>query len=164
MEVVEAGNYDDICSADTQDNPPSWCIYENSNPEGDSAYVANFDDNYYDDGDESLDTETITISDAAEKSYEVYVSHWFYGKDYYPDWSGWQDHMLAATLRIRNMSHATQNQLKSGGWSHPTDISISTHIKNADGKWIRNPDYQGDFKVNVSCDSQCLCSAVYELL
>lgn len=50
MEVIEADNFDDSCSHYTQVNSPSWCTYENSNPEGDSAFVTNMDDYYYDDG------------------------------------------------------------------------------------------------------------------
>jgi hypothetical protein len=164
MEVVEAGKYDDVCSYDTKNTPPAWCKYENSNPEGDSAFVANFDDYYYDDGIETVDSETIHVSGAAGKTFEFYVSHWFFGKDYYADLPTWNDFMMAATLRIRNMSHETQKQLGSGGWSHPTDISTPTHIRNESGKYVRNPEYQGDFKVDVSCDDQCFCTAVYEVL
>jgi len=157
MEVTMDEDETEICSSDNQNDLPAWCTYENSSPDGDSAYVANVDDWF--DADE-LTTEKIKIFNAAGRTVEVYVSHWFFGKDYYPHWEEWDDHMLAAVLKIKNMSSGTQNQLNSEGWSHPVDMNTPTHDSNGD----INKDYQGNFKVTVTCDDSCFCDASFELV
>ena len=160
MEVVKEDDPNAVCSSDYDAaDLPSWCTYENSSPDGDSAYVANLDDNYYDDAEQTVTSETIMISNAAGKTFEVYVSHWFFSKDYYANFKGWDDHMMAAVLKIKNMSSKDQNQLNSDGWSHPVDLWTPTHV---DGE--KNEDYQGNFKVTVSCDDTCFCSSAFELV
>lgn len=146
------------CSYNNKNNLPSWCTYENSSSDGDSAYVANFDDDYYDDDiNEMVTKEKIFVTGAAGSTFEFKVRHWFYGKDYYPD--EWFDHMMAATLRIRNKSNPDQKDLNEDGWSHPVDMNTPTHKNGA-----QNPDYKGDFVVTVSCSDSCFCSASYLLL
>ena len=160
MEVVREDDPDAVCSSDFYaDVIPSWCNYENSSPGGDSAYIANLDDNYYDDAEETITSETIMISNAAGKTFEVRVSRWFFDKDYYPNLEGWDDHMMAALLKIKNMSSKDQNQLNKDGWSHPVDEWTPTHV---DGE--ENPDYQGNFKVTVTCDDTCFCLSAFELV
>jgi len=159
MEVYRDGDGASFCSNGQQNNLPSWCTYKNSDPDGDSAYVANADDEYYEE--DELTSETVMILSAAGRTIDVYVSHWFNGKDYYPDEEGWEDdHMLAAVLKIRNMSHGEQKQLSSDGWSHPVDQDTPTHDSNGN----QNKDYQGNFKVTVTCDDACYCGAEYMLV
>ena len=161
MEVAKAGDDYYPCSNYYQDELPAWCTYENSSPEGDSAYVSHVDDTYEDLN--LVNTETIEISGFAGDSYEIRVSHYFYQNDYYANSAGWDDHMLAAVLQVTNMSTA-QEQLSSGGWSHPVDLWTPTHIKDDEGKDMMNPDYEGKFKVTVDCDDACVCAASYVLV
>eukprot|EP01083_Nonionella_stella_P232271 819575_1 len=133
MEVTKVGDAEGyICSAFYSDDLPSWCTYQNSDPNGDSAYIANADDAYYDE--DVLTSETIEIFNAEGSTFNFDVSHYFFYKDYYPDEPGWQDHVMATVLKINNESHATQNELNTDGWSHPTDINTPTHIKQPDGE------------------------------
>ena len=66
----------------------------------------------------------------------------------------------APKLFITNLSHKTQKQVGKGGWSHPVNENVPTHI----GKGQINPKYQGKFKVTVSCNNNCYCKSDYKLL
>lgn len=161
MEITKVGDDDSLCSNYYQDQLPAWCTYENSSPDGDSAFVSNVDDAY--DELDFITTETIEISGFAGESYDISVFHYFFKNDYYANSLGWDDHMLAAVLKVKNMS-TDQKQLSADGWSHPVDLWTPTHIKDAGGQDMENPDYQGKFKVTVDCDDACDCAATYVLL
>lgn len=64
-------------------------------------------------------------------------------------------------MKVKNVSNPTQSQLNADGWSHPVDVD--THVKKSK-VWYENPDYQGAFKVTVTCDDGCICDGVYELV
>lgn len=182
MEVLESGNYDWICSHRYIDELPDWCTYQNSDPDGEYAYIANLDDEYYDDEEEEIHTETIEVIAAAGRSFEFFVYHYFEWNDYYTYLDTWKDHMMvslsnitlefspfqfsdsletkAPKLSITNLSHKTQKQVGKGGWSHPVDKNVPTHL----GKGQKNPNYKGKFKVNVSCNDNCYCKSEYKLL
>jgi hypothetical protein len=151
------------CSWAYSTSLPEWCTYANSDPNGDSAYVASLDDYYYDESDQSASMETIVVSEAAGNKYTFNVAHWFFDKDYYPGLPEWKDHMMAAVLRVNNLSNTEQGQLKAKGWQHPTDLDTSTHIKK-NGVWKVNPAYQGAFVVTVDCDDSCTCTSEYKLV
>ncbi len=161
MEVTKVGDDENECSWTNAENLPHWCTYKNSG-KGDSAYIANIDDEY-DDKWEDLWTETIKIKKASGNSYKFEVTHWFLDEDYYKHNAKWKDHLMAAVLKIENKSHASQGSLKKSGWTHPVDEDVPTHIKK-DGKWVPNPKYKGKFEVTVSCNNNCYCQSSYEVL
>ena len=165
MEVYSSEN-GQYCSGEMslQGNTPSWCAYQNSRPNFEGASLYNLDDDYYDDKAELLTSETIDITVSAGKSIEIYVSHYFEDEDYWTDDAYyWDDHLLSAFLTVENMSNDSEVFLSSGeGWTHHTELETSTHIKDANGDWIQNPDYGGNFLVTISCDSYCSCESSYE--
>lgn len=161
LDVSEATDDWWVCSWYYSGDLPEWCTYENSEPNGDSAYVANLDDQYEEW--EELTEETVKVFNAAGKSYKFKVEHYYFSVDYYPYYENWEDHMNAATLWIDVTTGKYKGSLKRKGWQHPTAIEISTHIMKANGRWKVNPKYEGIFTVTVNCDADCLCSATYEL-
>ena len=68
--------------------------------------------------------------------------------------------MFAATLTIENLS-TDQGMLNETGWSRPVEMNVSTHVKDEDGEWKKNPEYIDSFETVVTCDDSCSCSAVY---
>ena len=173
MVITETGIDDDIddyyryvCSGSESiyypDSLPDWCEYENSSEEEnvDGASIHNHDDYYYDYLD-LLTQETITLSSAAGMSFDINVNKWFYDQDYYANYAGWEDHMLAAVLTVKNLSHGSQTDLNPDGWSKKVDMDTPTHIENTDGTWTVNEDHDDNFKVVVSCDDACLCEGTY---
>ena len=167
LEVTKTSDSDGLCSWTSWWNEylPSWCSYDISDPEwGDSAILINWDDDYYPDGD-FLSKEKVVIKGAADETVEFLVQHYYYDEDYYTCYDSWKDHMMPALLTINNMSNENQGPLHNGiGWSHPVQMNVSTHIQKADGSWSPNPDYQGDFRVSVSCNNSCFCTATYKVL
>lgn len=146
---------DDYCDAWT---PQPWCTYHNTNTtEGSStAYIGNVDD-YYDDWAEEEDQiqeEQITIISAAGKTTNFHVRHWFEEKDWYYEYDCWRDHLMAATLTIKNLSKDLYVEDWEGNteWSHPVDNKTGTHV---DGK--TNDQYDGQFSISVECDEECDC-------
>jgi len=160
FQVENTADPETVCGGAYKDELPEWCTYENSNPDKDTAYFASLDDAFA--ADETVDTETIHIFNASGGTFTFAVSHLFFDEDYYSEYQGWEDHVLAAVLKIKNMTSKTQNQLNPEGWSHPTDIKTPTHILDG-GKWKVNPDYQDKFVVTVTCDDGCQCDASYHL-
>ena len=75
LKVTMVGDDWYVCSWYYSADLPEWCTYENSDAEGDSAYVANLEDYYYADIDdlETITEETIVITGVAGKSYEFSV-------------------------------------------------------------------------------------------
>jgi hypothetical protein len=138
----------------------TWCTYTNLDTKyGDSAYIGNVDDYYYEElaaEDDKLFKEEITINNAENVTTYFDVSHFFLDKDYYPEYYCWNDHLMAATLTIEVVS---QDLFLSptGGWSHDVDVDMPTHT--ADGKV--NQDYQGNFSVAVTCSTSCNCTVDY---
>ncbi len=136
-----------------------WCSYNNSGGY-DSAYLGNVDD-YYDDWaatDDLLFNETFTLTDIGGLTLNFTVSHHFWDEDYYHEYDCWSDHMLASVLTINNTVTGVPLN-PEGGWSHPVDKKVKTHIEEKKGKYIINPEYQGDFYVLVKCTEDCACSA-----
>ena len=62
--------------------------------------------------------------------------------------------MNVATLTI----DGENGPLSEDGWSYEAEKDVSTHIK-VNGKWVPNPDYDGEFTVTVTCDDECVCVA-----
>jgi hypothetical protein len=160
-----------ICSFSKfdKDELPPWCDYQISAVFGDpawadSATLINWDDDYYPEGD-FLSKEKAVIKGAAGATIYILVQHYFYDEDYYADDDSWnKDHMIPALLTVVNMSHKSQTALHTGqGWSHPAQKNTPTHIKNKDGTYSPNPNYQGNFCVTISCNSNCLCTANYSI-
>jgi hypothetical protein len=161
LEVTMASDDYYECSWSYSDDLPNWCTYSSN---GDSAYVANFDDDWVaDDTWEELTSEEVTVYATPGETYNFKVQTWFFDEDYYTSYETWNDHMMAAVLKIKNKSSDNQNQLKSSGWSHPVDVDVSTHIQ-VNGEWVVNPDYQGSFLVTATCDDDCLCESTYTLI
>ena len=71
LDVSEATDDWWVCSWYYSGDLPEWCTYENSEPNGDSAYVANLDDQYEEW--EELTEETVKVFNAAGKSYKFKV-------------------------------------------------------------------------------------------
>ena len=142
----------------------SWCVYKNSIEGMDYAYLGNIDDYYADEAaaEDKISEETITVNGLDGKTAYFYVSHFFNEKDYYPTAEEWQDYLLAATLRITN-KHRKKNIIAtpdgSTKWQHPTPLGVPTHIDRGNGSWEVNPDYQGQFYIEVTCNDKCECSA-----
>ena len=67
LDVTEAGDDWFVCSWYYTNGLPDWCAYENSDPNGDSAYVVNLDDEWNDW--EELTEETIKVFNAAGRSF-----------------------------------------------------------------------------------------------
>lgn len=165
LEVTMENDIDDwMCSWTWSDQLPSWCTYANSHPDGDSAYVANVDDYYADVEEEISTSETVVLTATAGKTYDFAVTHYFFDQDYYTDYDTWKDHMMVAVLKIKNESNEEQGMLKNKGWSHPAELGTSTHLRKLNGGWKVNPDYQGKFKVEVTCDDDCKCTSEYSLM
>jgi len=162
VEVSKLNHKDSkICSAFYED--PTWCKYKNSVKDGDSAYVDNYEDEYYTDEQlkaEKATRETVIIRKATEHVTQVEVYHWLFAEDYYPSLQTWNDHMMAPQLEITNLSHQTQKAIgdKSGQkvFQHPVNPNIPSHIKSK-GKWIGNPKYTGNFKLEIACNKFCYC-------
>lgn len=156
LEVTMVGDDYWVCSWYYSDDLPEWCTYENSDPNGDSAYVANLEDYYYDDIDdlETITEETIEITGVAGNSYEFKVEAYIFPRDYYTNYDTWADHMNVATLTIEGEN----GELNEDGWSYEASKDVSTHIKQ-NGKWVPNPDYEGEFTVTVTCSEECECEA-----
>jgi len=161
LDVTEAGDDWFVCSWYYTDGLPDWCTYENSDPNGDSAYVVNFDDEWKDW--EELTEETIKVFNAAGRSFVFKVEHYYFAENYYENYDNFEDHMNAATLWIDVTTGKNKGSLKKKGWQHPTSIDISTHIQKTNGNWKVNPDYEGIFTVTVDCNKNCKCTATYEL-
>lgn len=164
MAITMAGDDWWECSWGYSHDLPEWCTYSNSDPNGDSAYVANIDDYYFDDSLQDLWAETIKISEAKGNTYNILVTHWFFNQDYYPELDSWNDHMLAPILKVKNLSNPDQGQIKNKGWSRPVDKDTPTHIQKNNGEWKINPDFKDKFMVTVSCDKKCFCEASYSLV
>lgn len=161
LEVTMEGDDYWECSWAYSDGLPDWCTYKNTDPNGDSASIVNLDDAY-----EELETltgEEISITGASGNTYKFLVNHWFYNANYYPELDEWNDHMMPAVLKVKNMSNLDQGHLRSKGWTRPVEIDVPTHILQ-DGEWIKNPDYKAKFMVTVSCTSECFCSSSYEVM
>ena len=164
LEVTKADVDSWECSWAYSDSLPDWCTYKNTDPNGDAASVVNLDDYYFDtEGLDIVTGEEITITGAAGNSYNFVVNHWFYDQNYYPTMDKWNDHMMPATLKVKNMSNADQGQLRTKGWTRPVKADVPTHIKEG-GEWIVNPDYKAKFMVTVSCSDDCFCSSSYQVL
>ena len=133
-----------------------WCEYKNSVVGQTGAYIQNVDDNYYDM--DLLYKETITTVNMSGTSY-FSVYHWFNEQDYYTYYDHWAgDHMMAAKLTIWNKTKKVMLNPK-GGWSHPVDINIPSHV---DGEI--NPEYQGFFYIEVKCSASCDCTVSDRIL
>jgi len=172
IEVGKLGktpNY--ICSAyyhNIKDNP-DWCTYKNSVEGHDGAHVDNYMDEYY--GEDELKNElatreTVRIKGAHDHVTEIKVYHWLFDVDYYQGYPEWKDHMMAAKLKLYNLSYARdhknyviKDEDKNKSWQHPVSLYIPTHTKQDDGTWVGNPDYRGNFQIEVHCNSKCRCEA-----
>jgi len=146
---------------DAWHNEEPWCTYKNTNTtEGSStASISNVDD-YYEEWASYADyfqEELITVTAAADKMTNFHVYHYFEEQDWYYRYDSWSDHMLAATLRIDNLSQGVSVKDAEGNaaWKHPTDKNIRTHLENNEP----NPEYQGEFGLSVTCDEDCDCFA-----
>lgn len=162
IEVIKIDHEDKkTCSAyyESYKKNPTWCKYKNSMKDGDSAYVDNYEDEYYTDDQlkgEKATRETIIIKKATEHVTQVEVYHWLFAENYYPALKTWNDHMMAAQLTITNLSHGTQKRIGDEFYHHPVKSNIPTHIKRG-GKWVGNPDYTGNFKLEIVCNKFCRC-------
>lgn len=154
LSVYDNADYYYTACAGWSNAVPSWCKYTTDGPYY-GANIVNYDD-YYDDG-EYVTKETITVSGAAGKKFDFYVSHFFLEKDYYREYY-WNDHMLSAILHIENKSHRNQKQLSEAGWSHEVYEDISTHEEDTVTK---NEDYSDGIVVTVSCNMNCFCQTSY---
>jgi len=157
--IQKGNNYNKFtwCDSSTQ---PGWCKYDNSNATGTSAYIGNVDDEYYPDWaavDDVMHNETMTIKVAEGNLFHFCGHHHYNDKDYYPevtdDW--WDDHVLAAVLKINVHNNGVVSSLKDEGWTRKTDKDTNTHLAND----AINPDYLGYFCVNVTCSDDCNCRA-----
>ena len=161
LSVVKEGDDWYECSYYYPDDLPDWCTYGNTNPEGDSTFLSNWDDNVYFDDVETIDEELVHIFDAAGETFIFTVEHYYFAKDYYPNDNDFNDHMNTPTLTIENLNG--DSSWSDDGWTKDVEKDVSTHIK-VNNKWVENPDYNGSFAVTVSCNSDCSCDATYELI
>jgi len=161
LSVVKDGDDWYECSYYYPDDLPDWCTYGNTNPEGDSTFLSNWDDNVYYDDVETIDEELVHIFDAAGETFIFTVEHYYFEKDYYPNDNDFNDHMNTPTLTIENLNG--DSSWSNDGWTKDVEKDVSTHIK-VNNKWVENPDYNGSFAVTVSCNSDCSCDATYELI
>ena len=158
MEVYDdADNYEKICAGwPLLENPPQavpgWCEYTHSD-NGEGTSIVNYDD-YYDEG-ELLTSETIQLTLTPGSSYEIWVQKYFYKNNYYPE--DYKDHMLAAELKLQNLSSDSQDNL--GTWSRLVDMDVDTHLENGD----INPNHMSSFVVSLSCNNDCNCETSYEV-
>jgi len=133
-----------------------WCLYHNT---GGStvAYIGNIDDVYYPDEaaiEDELYTEIFTLQNVADTSLTLIVENWHFENDYYANYPEWNDHMMAATLTIRNLSKDVAVG-DASGYHYPVYLDVPTHLD--DGQ--KNPEYHGKFSLRVVCDSLCECVA-----
>jgi len=152
-----------VCSAyfESAKKNPKWCTYKNSQKDGDSAYVDNYEDEYYTDDQlkaEMATRETMIIKEAIGHDIVIEEYHWLFAEDYYPSLKTWNDHMMAAHLEITNLSHGTQEVIGDPFYQHPVRVGTRSHIKSK-GKWIGNPEYKGNFRVIINCNPKCFCVA-----
>lgn len=129
----------------------------------DGAYIGNVDDYYpsWASEEDSLIDEIFTIEGSANSTFEMYVSHWFFEKDYNTEYSEWSDHMFAPVLTVKNIAKdimVMEKGCTTTNWTHPVDMNVKTHVKDEKGAWVKNTEYKGDFKVTVTCDEDCVCA------
>ena len=157
---------------------PDWCTYKHTweaydetddfDPKdyyGAQHYYATQSQMYY------ATAEYMAIEDAAGKSFTVDVNHAFEANNYYYEenhpngYSGqYYDHLMAAHLSIEvegkeissglHHDHAYYDDLTD---DDKTYWSVNTHDENGN----INPDYDGHFEVEISCDNACSCTAEY---
>lgn len=136
-----------------------WCTYENTDPDGTSAYLRNVDGYYEGHATKynELHKETITIKIANGMTWWFMVIHYFQREDYHPDEEKWnKDHTMVPALTIIN---PTTGDVVVSGLSHPVHDNVSTHINHGNGTFGINPEYEANFKVGVTCDNKCKCVA-----
>jgi len=152
LEVSYGGDDNNLCDADSAEN--SWCFYQNSIAGWNQAYVSNVDD-YYDEK-EWLSKETFLTSNMAGQTHTYRGYHIYQPQDYYNYDGTWSDHMMTAYLKITvaNTGQVLDND-GNGGWGHPVDLDVFTHLETGDV----NPDHKGYFAIDVTCDTNCVCSA-----
>mmetsp|Transcript_27313 Transcript_27313/g.41108 ORF Transcript_27313/g.41108 Transcript_27313/m.41108 type:complete len:173 (+) Transcript_27313:143-661(+) len=157
VEIMDAPSEDNSSCYSLQET--EWCSYNNSGGY-DAAYLGNVDDYYTEWAaiDDLLFNETFTLKDIGGLTLNFTVSHHFWEKDYYHEYDCWSDHMLASVLTINNtVSGVSLNP--EGGWSHPVNKDVKTHIEQKKDVYVPNPEYKGDFYVLVTCSTDCICSA-----
>ena len=156
-------NETDYCDGEHHENI-SWCAYFNTGgPTIDTAYIGNVDDYYTDWAAEEdlLYDEIFKIEHSANSTFEMIVSHWFFETDYYTYYDEWTDHMFAPILTVKNKglnASVLDNDDGRREWTHPVDVDVKTHIQNGD-QYEKNPDYQGDFSIAITCTEACECIA-----
>ena len=156
LSVLKQGDDYYECSFYYTGDLPDWCTYENTDPAGDSTFLSNWDDDTYD----FIDEELVHIFDAAGGTFIFTVNHYYFGKEYYPEDENFKDHMNTPTLTIENLNG---DRNWDDGWIKEVEKDVPAHIKKS-GKWVKNPDFEGDFTVTVSCNNNCSCEASYKLI
>jgi hypothetical protein len=144
-----------LCSYASQGK--SWCKYSISDPEGDSAYLANWDDDYYPEGD-FLSKEKIIITGVENDTVTFLVQHYFFSDDYYYDDDTWKGYMMPAVLKLKNLTKKSDIG-NSAGWAHPVSLNVPAKINGQE-----NSKYKGNFEVTVTCNGNCGCTGEYILV
>lgn len=158
--------YDDEVENEYYKNP-DWCSYDSTYFGEDDAFS-----NYYgaghwyyyynanDDGGIFESTaETMKISNAEGKTFvvtvtnhpgneELYYRRFYYGEKYY-------DHNLVPHLTINDGAIGPKD-----GFYREVDYYTSD-LKKEKGEWVKNPAYDHEYQVKITCNKKCACTAEY---
>jgi len=160
VEVHEEDNPYDYCSGLYEAFPP-WCSYTNSGLIGDSAYVENVEDYYYENPAEreALNAETFVVEMRAGVNLFINSYHYFFSNNYYADIPEWNDHAMSPEVKIFNLSNQTQDQI-GATYKHPAKNQVSTHIDLGNETFQVNPKYEGNMEIGIQCSEFCWCTPV----
>jgi len=149
LEVRKEGlSNNNECAYYKKSTNPAWCKYKGNKAEINHEEAPSED--------EILKSETLIVKYASGKRTVIDSYHYFFDADYYTNYEGWNDHMLAPEVKIMNLSSNPQTQVGITR-KHPTNKLVSTHVKNDKGGWDVNPNYEGNMKIVISCSESCFC-------
>lgn len=91
-----------------------------------------------------VEAEYVRIKGVRDSSFIFYLSHYFnsLNEQYYDG-----DHIMVGKLII------VPSRGKKGKFHHPKNTNVPTHKK--DGSI--NPNYDGEIKIRVDCNDECVC-------
>jgi len=159
-DMLSISNGEEECN---YENNTDWCNHSVTNG-GDSTFFWHIP--YY--NIYTLDKEKIDVRFAAEKSFTINVEHWYSpSEEAYTDDEisyKYKAHLLSPILTIRNKSNKVNEIVKDQygdmEWSHPVTESVKPYIR-LNGKWVKNPDYEGFLTIELSCTASCFCEVLH---